>query len=330
MQETATVVELPFEEFKKDDIAARQDIREHKSVVQATGVYKIKLNDIKFRDGFNVRKKYNGLEELADSIDANGIVTPLTVDILKDGRIYLERGNRRLNALLLLRERYEGNGMYDEFHQRFEFVECFVNGKNVTELDRIKALYTSNHFEPFSPVENSEVVLRLKTYYNYSHEQISKELGMSRQSVDNYAKIAEMPDDVKQALSDNRMSLNTALSVMRKFKDDIERAEEFESILSSNGKNLNSKPSSTPKNSGNIKDDDDLLNGDTSINDGLNNNSDEVKLLNDAMGMLDKATLTADTLKDKNPKEIDDINGLINVAIRNVEQVRDYLIKIQK
>lgn len=328
MQEN--VLELPFVEFKKDDIASRQDVRDNKSIVQATGVYKILLDEIKFREGFNVRKKYTGLEELADSIDANGVVTPLTVDILKDGRIYLERGNRRLNALLLLRERYEVDGNYDGFYERFKYIECFVNGKNVTELDRIKALYTSNHFEPFSPVENAEVVHRLKKYYGYTHEQISKELGMSRQSVDNYAKIAELPDDVKQALNDNRMSLNTALSVMRKFKDDIERAEEFERVMSGNGKNLNAKPSNTPKdNTGDINDDD-LLKGDSEINDGLNNNSEEVTALNQAMGLMDKATLVADTLKANNPKEVDDINGLLTTALRQIEEVRDYLIKMQK
>jgi KorB domain. len=74
------------------------------------------------------------------------------------------------------------------------------------------------------------------------HEEIASQLGISRQSVDNYAKIAELPDDVKQGLTDNRISLNSALSIMRKLKDEVQRAEAFENMLSGKTTKITSSP----------------------------------------------------------------------------------------
>lgn len=308
-------LQLPFREFEKTEVATRDIVRKHESVIMGRQTYKIKVSAIQVRDGFNARKSYGDIQELADMIEANGIITPLTVDILKDGTIYVERGHRRLAALKLLFEKYEENSLFD-------YVECFVNSATTTELDRIKAIYTSNTIQPLSPVENAEVVKRLKVYYELTNEKIAQELGISRQSVDNYAKIADLPDDVKQALNDHRVSLNSALSVMRKLKDEVERAAAFENLLSGKTTNLNASASSGLIGS-EIKDDPE------EEDEKLTTTSKEVEGLNECITMLDKLTVNAQPFKEVNEQFVQDLEYFISAIAHRIEETRKYLLKTQ-
>lgn len=308
-------LQLPFREFEKTEVATRDIVRKHKDVIMGRQTYKVKVSAIQVRDGFNARKSYGDIQELANMIEVNGIITPLTVDILKDGTIFVERGHRRLAALKLLFEKYVENSLFD-------YVECFVNSNTTTELDRIKAIYTSNTIQPLSPVENAEVVKRLKVYYELTHEEIAKELGISRQSVDNYAKIADLPDDIKQALSDQRISLNNALSVMRKLKDDVQRAEAFENLLSGKTTNLNSSPSSGLPGK-------EIEESPEEENEKLDTTSKEVAALNECITMLDKLIVKCQPFKEVNEQFVQDVEYLTGAILHRIQETREYLLKTQ-
>lgn len=308
-------LQLPFREFEKTEVATRDTVRKHDSVIMGRQTYKIKVSAIQVRDGFNARKSYGDIQELANMIEANGVISPLTVDILKDGTIFVERGHRRLAALKLLFEKYEENNLFD-------YVECFVNSATTTELDRIKAIYTSNTIQPLSPVENAEVVKRLKVYYELTNEKIAQELGISRQSVDNYAKIADLPDDIKQALNDHRVSLNNALSIMRTLKNDVERVAAFEALLSGKTTNLNSSPSSGLAGK-EIKDDPE------EEDEKLTTTSKEVEGLNECITMLDKLTVKCQPFKEVNEQFVQDAEYFISAILHRIEETREYLLKTQ-
>ena len=310
--------QLPFKEFEKSEIATRDIVRKHEAIKMSRQTYQIKVSSIQVRDGFNARKNYTGIEELADMIFSNGIVTPLNVDILKDGTIFVERGHRRLAALKLLQEKLVG----DEDGDNFDYVECFVNNTNTTELERLKAIYTSNTIQPLSPVENAEVVNRLKVYYEFTHQQIAEQLGISRQSVDNYAKIAELPDDVKYGLAHNDISLNTALSIMRKLKNDVERASAFECALSGKNTSLNSSASSGLIGK-EIKEDPE------EDNEQLTTDSEQVTSMNECIGMLDKMTVKCAPLKESNEQFVQDMEYYISAILHRIEETKKHLIKTQ-
>ena len=314
--------QLPFKEFEKSEIATRDIVRKHEAITMSRQTYQIKIASIQVREVFNARKVYTGIEELADMLESNGVITPLTVDMLKDGRIYVERGHRRLKALLLLRDRYREANRIFEFLERFEYVECFVNTSNTTELERLKAIYTSNTIQPLSPVENAEVVNRLKVYYEFTHQQIAEQLGISRQSVDNYAKIAELPDDVKYGLAHNDISLNTALSIMRKLKNDVERASAFECALSGKNTNLNSSASSGLIGK-EIKEDPE------EDNEQLTTDSEQVTSMNECIGMLDKMTVKCAPLKESNEQFVQDMEYYISAILHRIEETKKHLIKTQ-
>lgn len=330
--------ELPFEEFKTEEIAVRSDIRASTDFIKnSVAVYKIKFEKILERPGFNARHNYEGLEELADSIFSNDLKTPLTVDFLKDGRVYVERGHRRLRAIAILKKRFEDAGSISDFEERFGWIECFINTNQVTELDRIKAIYTSNHFFPLSPLENSEIIMRLKRHYNYTHDQISKELGISRQSVDNYAKIAELSEETQTALKTGDVSLNQCLSILRKVKSDEERQEAFQALLSGKGTNLNSKPSQKqPSGMSDFKDTDGKNNAeDDDIGDGNNSTSDEVQAVNECIQMIDKTDYNLGEIEkgienDSSLAIARDCHALIESTQKRLEMLKKYLIKTQK
>ena len=84
-------LELPYVEIKKDDIAREATLRSmfKRSDISA---YNIPIEKIKIREGFNQRIVYEGIEELANSIKENGLRDALTVDVLSDGTVYIEKG----------------------------------------------------------------------------------------------------------------------------------------------------------------------------------------------------------------------------------------------
>lgn len=62
----------------------------------------VELNKIQERPGFNKRIEYEEIEELAESILRNGLLEPLWLDVLPDGRVFIVRGHRRFKAFKTL------------------------------------------------------------------------------------------------------------------------------------------------------------------------------------------------------------------------------------
>jgi len=211
---------LDYFEITPDQTAGRSFLRENYTVSTRVA-YKIPFEDIKIRDGFNRRVVYEDMDELCASIKVNGLIEPLTVDVMLDGTVYVERGHRRYKALVMLREQGEC----------FDFVECFVNQKSVTEFDRMLAQYTSNNNQrKLKPVEAAEVAYALKFNYGkeLSNEEIAEKMGVSRQQVDNYITIAMAGDDLKNQILVQDLKITKALELIhneKKLKEQCFREE---------------------------------------------------------------------------------------------------------
>jgi ParB-like chromosome segregation protein Spo0J len=211
---------LPYQEIKA--VSSRDQIRS--SFKRGAETFYIKFSKLKVRDGFNVRNDYGDIKGLADSIEALGLNTPLRVDVLANGTVYIEQGHRRFKALQLLQERgtigsIEKNGL------RNGMVECFVNRQEVSELDRLLRQYSSNKQEGYSSLDLADLCLRLEHYFEKTHQQIAENLGISRQSVDNLVKLAKEPDEIRQAIRSGKLPATAAIDLIRKIKDDNKRLE---------------------------------------------------------------------------------------------------------
>jgi ParB/RepB/Spo0J family partition protein len=181
----------------------------------------VPLNKILIRDGFNKRQDYEGIEELSESIHQHGLQEPLILDVLEDGRYFIEQGHRRHKALSLL--------LQQELITEDHLVEFFPNKKEVTELQRMLNQYTSNnHQMPLKPLEQAAVVRDVK--YNYgkqhTHEELAKMFGVSRQKIDNLIMFAEAPDDLKVQMKD--MKFTKAVEFLRATRNHEKDADKVE------------------------------------------------------------------------------------------------------
>jgi len=210
-------LQLPYEEIT--EVAGRSFLRDNFS--PGRQLYKIELEKIKERDGFNKRIVYDGIDELAESIKNYGLKEPLVVDVLKNGSVFVEKGHRRLRALKKLMDA----GELPENR-----IECFVNSSSVTEVDRLENIYLSNNLAvQLNLVEQAALVFERKTYFGkISNDEIGKRLHMSRQKVDYLLKIGEAPDDVRHTILEKNMNLKDAMAFLDSIKEAQKEADKKE------------------------------------------------------------------------------------------------------
>ncbi len=207
---------LPYFEIKK--VAGRGYLRK-KFKRNSKESYQIPLNKIKERQGFNQRKVYEDIEELATSLLIHGQLEPMVLDVLPDGSAYVDQGHRRLRAHLL--------NVANKKYGKDVLIEFYPNKSDVTELDRMLNQFTSNnHKKKLKPFEVAEVAYRIKNNFSEkpkSHEEVAELMGVSRQQIDNYILISSADDRLKNEMVIADMKITECLSLIRnKKKSDSE------------------------------------------------------------------------------------------------------------
>lgn len=184
--------------------------------------------------GFNSRTIYLNLDELADSIKAQGLITPLTV--MKSGDSYkLIAGYRRYRALELLKtkpdaqikvniEGYEAdkdvyianlveNTARDEMHP-------LDLGRRLSELE-------AGTYRPIlTPLaDGAEETVGQKT----SRKELAKHTGITESHVGNLIRVHQkLPDAIKKAWKKNEIPFNKALKwVGKEYKTEEDQLEAF-------------------------------------------------------------------------------------------------------
>jgi len=204
---------LPYEEITT--VKGRTELRKLFKISSREG-YKIPFEQLQIREGFNKRFEYEDMESLVAWIVANtvdGLVDldpPLTVDVLEDDRVFIMRGHRR----------YKGIQMAIEQGLNVTHVVCYVNSKEISELDRLADIYSSNmHQSKLKLLEQVAVVFDMKhNFGEISNEDIGKHLKMSRQKVDQLLLIAEADDAIKYQIKVGSIGITEACELIRKAK----------------------------------------------------------------------------------------------------------------
>ncbi len=146
------------------------------------------------------RKNFNeiGLEELAKSIEQNGIIQPILVRPMSDGSYQLIAGERRWRAARMaglnqvpvtIRE------MSDEEASVFALIE---------NLQR----------EDLSPVEEAEGLKSLIESYGFTQEEAADRVGKSRTAVTNTLRLLKLPSPVLQLLGDGKITAGHARALL--------------------------------------------------------------------------------------------------------------------
>ena len=142
----------------------------------------------------------DALEELAESIKANGVVQPIVVrPAEEDGRFILVLGERRLHA-----SRKAGKTHIPALVRR-------VSVQQAAEMTIVENLQR----EDLSPLEQAEAFRVLSNQFAMTQQQIAERVGLSRTSVANYMRLLKLPRDVMQMLAEKRLNFAQAKELLK-------------------------------------------------------------------------------------------------------------------
>ena len=160
-------------------------------------VSKIALSRIKL-NRYQARKDFNGekLQELADSISEKGLLQPVIVSP-EDGHYRLIAGERRLRAAKLAN--------LDEI----PVIIRKSSEEDIFELSLIENLQREN----LNALEEAQAYEQLMEKFNLTQEQVSKKVHKQRSVVANSLRLLNLADEVKRAVSENKISAGHARSL---------------------------------------------------------------------------------------------------------------------
>lgn len=143
--------------------------------------------------------KPEALQELADSIRAQGIVQPVVVRPLPDGnRFELIAGERRWRAAQLA-------GL-----QEVPAVVKDVSDRIVMSI----ALIENIQREQLNPLEEALALQRLTTEFGMTHQEVAEAVGRSRAAVSNLLRLLELAPAAKRLLEQGRIEMGHARALL--------------------------------------------------------------------------------------------------------------------
>jgi ParB family chromosome partitioning protein len=147
----------------------------------------------------------DALEELSDSIKANGVVQPIMVRPgEEDGRYILVLGERRLLA-----SKKAGKTTIPAMVRRLSLQQA-------AELTIVENLQR----EDLSALEQAEAFRVLSNKFQMTQQEIGERVGLSRTSVANYMRLLKLPRDVMQLLAEKKISFAEAKELLTLANDD--------------------------------------------------------------------------------------------------------------
>ncbi|CAK4070234.1 ParB/RepB/Spo0J family partition protein [Vibrio sp. 16] len=138
------------------------------------------------------------LEELAASIESQGIIQPIVVRQVEHDKFEIIAGERRWRAA-----RKAG----------LKQVPCVI--KNVEDRAAIAmALIENIQREDLNVIEEAVALERLQTEFSLTHQQVADVIGKSRAAVSNILRLNQLENDVKGLVSDNLLDMGHARALL--------------------------------------------------------------------------------------------------------------------
>jgi ParB family chromosome partitioning protein len=211
----------------------------YNSQVPASEFTYIKIADIEANpDQPRKNIPLDALNELADSINQNGVLQPILVQKIAHGAYRIIAGERRWRAAKIAGLN-EIPAIVKNYSQDQEFKVALIENIQRQELDAI---------------EEAAGYLRLIEDFSYTQEQIATTLGKSRSHIANILRLNTLPQSVKDQLINNQITLGHAkilvgldqaaeiANVFIEKKFNVRQAEQYIKNLRENGQNGKSKP----------------------------------------------------------------------------------------
>lgn len=138
------------------------------------------------------------LEQLSESISAQGIIQPLLVRRMDSGGYELVAGERRLRAA-----RMAG----------LDTVPVVV--KEISDSEMLEMSIVENiQRENLNPMEEAHAYHRLIEEFGLTQEQAAQRVGKSRSAVANFLRLRQLPDSIKVSITEGQISMGHARALL--------------------------------------------------------------------------------------------------------------------
>lgn len=138
------------------------------------------------------------LQELADSIRAQGVIQPIVVRPIGANEYEIIAGERRWRAAQLA-------GLSE--------IPCVV--RNVPDQAAVAmALIENIQRENLNPLEEARALQRLIVEFDMTHAQAAEAVGRSRAAVSNLLRLLELGDEVKQLIEQGALEMGHARALL--------------------------------------------------------------------------------------------------------------------
>jgi ParB family chromosome partitioning protein len=138
------------------------------------------------------------LEELADSIRAQGLVQPIVVRPISDGHYEIIAGERRWRASKLV---------------GLETIPALV--RDVPDRNAIAmALIENIQRENLNPMEEANALHRLREEFSMTHQEAAEAVGRSRAAVSNLLRLRNLNEDVKRLVENCDLEMGHARALL--------------------------------------------------------------------------------------------------------------------
>ncbi len=146
------------------------------------------------------------LAELTDSIRANGIIQPIVVRPFQ-GRYQLIAGERRYRAAR---------------HASLDTIPALV--REVTDEQLFEwSLVENIHRRGLNAVERAKAYQRYLAAFSLTQVEAAERLGEDRSVIANHLRLLDLPEEIKQMLVDQRLSMGHARAILGLPTDDLRR-----------------------------------------------------------------------------------------------------------
>ncbi len=138
------------------------------------------------------------LDELADSIRAQGLVQPIVIRPIEDDRYEIIAGERRWRACQLV---------------GLDTIPALV--RDVPDKNAIAmALIENIQRENLNPMEEANALFRLREEFSMTHQEAAEAVGRSRAAVSNLLRLRNLNDDVKRMVENCDLEMGHARALL--------------------------------------------------------------------------------------------------------------------
>jgi len=171
----------------------------------------IEANPYQPRDRF----EQDALKGLSESIKHQGLIQPITVRKLKNGKYQLISGERRLRA-----SKMAGLTQIPAFIRE-------ADDEAVLQMALVENIQREN----LNAIEIALTFDKLMEEYKMTQEMLSEKVGKKRTTVANYLRLLKLPIEIQAGIRDNKISMGHARSLVG-LDDEAKMKSVFERIVS--------------------------------------------------------------------------------------------------